>query len=263
MAKWRCLWASISLSRRLGGCSTLAALAYTWGIAHGDAYGLMRRDDVRLKVLGRRRVSPASLERAIDELIALGLLCQPRYNDDAWLHWCGWDAYQGEQVRKRTVAPRFNLICTNEKRGNFRAVAEKSAKTKTKTKTKTAAPPTPPNGPPSSEEKTLGRLMEAVVAIWPGAGAVFYQGYTDLEDEYGIDFIWECWKAALESGQTKASVRYLEAIARRCKAEGKKPGQKEDLHGENRRDAQAGRGPGGSPGESARRLVEQRERMWA
>jgi len=94
---------------------------------------------------------------------------------------------------------------------------------------KETTPPTPPTGPSPPEERTGSRLMQAVVAIWPGAGAVFYEGYTNLEDEYGPDFIWDCWRAALESGQTKPSVRYLEAIARRCKAEGREPNERQEL----------------------------------
>ena len=89
----------------------------------------------------------------------------------------------------------------------------------------TLPPQPPPNGPPSL-------LMQAVMAIWPGAGAVYFQGYTDLEEEYGPDFMWACWRAALESGQTKPSVRYLEAIARRCKAEGREPNERQELRDE-------------------------------
>jgi len=75
-----------------------------------------------------------------------------------------------------------------------------------------------------------------VMAIWPGAGAVFFQGYADLEEEYGAAFMWGCWKAALESGQTKPSVRYLDAIARRCKAEGREPLERQELEDAERED---------------------------
>jgi hypothetical protein len=92
----------------------------------------------------------------------------------------------------------------------------------------TATAKEPLHGPPPSP------LFEAVMAIWPGAGATFYQGYTDLEEEYGADFLWDCWRAALQSGQTKPSVRYLDAVARRCKAEGRMPLEKQDLRDECR-----------------------------
>ena len=85
------------------------------------------------------------------------------------------------------------------------------------------------DGPPPPEETPRSRLLEAVVARHPGAGAVFYQLYSDLEDEHGDDFMWACYRAAMESGKTDPSAKYLEAIARRCKAEGKQPGQREEL----------------------------------
>jgi hypothetical protein len=72
-------------------------------------------------------------------------------------------------------------------------------------------------------------LLEAVIARRPGAHPYYYDAYTALEEEYGVDFMWACYRAALESGKVEPSAKYLEGIARRCKAEGKTPGQKEDL----------------------------------
>jgi hypothetical protein len=68
-----------------------------------------------------------------------------------------------------------------------------------------------------------------VIARRPGAHPYYYDAYTALEDEYGTDFMWGCYKAALESGKTEPSARYLEGIARRCKAEGREPNERQEL----------------------------------
>jgi hypothetical protein len=228
MAKWRCLHETISLSRRLGRCSLLAALLYTWGIARADAHGMIRRDDCRLVILGRRQVSERQVQKAIDELIACGLLCQQTHNGDQWLHWCCWDYYQQESVRRRTTPPRFSFTCPNETGEDFRGAAEISAERR-QTKTKTKIMWDDGGDFRRDTRQAASRLMAAVVAIWPGAGATYYQGYADLIEEYGEDFMWECWQAALRAGKTRPSANYLEAIARRCLAEGRRPTERQEL----------------------------------
>jgi len=87
--------------------------------------------------------------------------------------------------------------------------------------------PTPPPQPPPNGQRSP--LLEAVIARRPGAHPYYYDAYTALEDEYGTDFMWGCYKAALESGKTEPSARYLEGIARRCKAEGREPNERQEL----------------------------------
>lgn len=244
MAKWRCLWGSIVFSRRLARCSLLANLLYRDGIAAADAWGIIRRDDVKAKLFPKRKLSDRQVESAVDELLAEGLLCQ-HGDGEVWLHWCNWDYYQGEKVRKGRGAPALVIQCPNAKRGKFRASPENSALARNTAPyididkdididndndnygaRARAKPPSP------REEKPRSRLLEAVIARHPGAHAYYYDAFTALEREYGADFIWDCYRAALESGKTDPSARYLEGIARRCKAEGKLPLDKGDLKDE-------------------------------
>jgi hypothetical protein len=246
VAKWRCLHASIVLSRRLKTLSFHDRIVYTWGIPVVDAWGIMRRDDIKAAIFPKGGSTERRVQLAIDRLIDLKLLCAHQHEGDEYIHWCKWEKYQGELIRKGRGEPAFPFTCPNEANSALqRDGARHSASPRTtrprprqdKTVT-TTTPPTPQNGPPPSP------LFQAVMAIWPGAGATFYQGYTDLEEEYGQDFLWECWKAALQSGQTKPSVRYLDAVARRCKAEGRMPLEKQEL-----RDERAEQGPDNRPTE--------------
>jgi hypothetical protein len=217
----------------------LADVIYTWGIPVSDMYGVLRRKDVKPSILPNRKgISLPAINTAIDELIVRNLLCQPEDGGESHLHWCFHDDYQGEKVRKGRGSPLFEFVCPNEKRPIVRDTARHSAaprptktetETETKTKTKTQQRQPPPPIIPPNEPSSRSLLMEAVMAIWPGAGAVFFQGYTDLEDEYGSDFMWECWRAALKAANTKPSVGYLDKIARRCKAEGREPNERQEL----------------------------------
>ena len=231
MAKWRCLHNTVSLSIALNEASAHDALFYTWGIAHTDAWGLLRQDQAKGMVFPQRSTR-AKVATAIERLIEMKKLCVQHGAGYDWLHWCHFEKYQGEITRRHRPAPPFAFICPNENGEHLRTAAitadhDRPTVPYRTVHHKTTTPPTPPVGAPSPS-----RLMQAVMAIWPGAGAVYFQGYTDLEEEYGSDFMWGCWKAALESGQTKPSVRYLEAIARRCKAEGREPNERQELRDE-------------------------------
>ena len=54
---------------------------------------------------------------------------------------------------------------------------------------------------------------------------MFWDRYVRLEEEYGSEFMWQCWLEAQDSGKPDPSVNYLEAIARKATAEGRQPGE--------------------------------------
>ena len=116
--RWKCIWNCVALSRRLGRCSFLAEIIYIRGIAVSDAHGMLRRGDVKAAILPTRKgISLTAINAAVDELLALDLLCQPGDGGEPHLHWCFHDDYQ--QPRQRTGrrgAPLCTFTCPNEKR---------------------------------------------------------------------------------------------------------------------------------------------------
>lgn len=209
------------------------ALLYTWGLACTDNWGLLRRDHVKALAFPYRS-SDAAVATGLDRLIARKKVCLQQHNGHDYVHWCFFEDFQ--DVRKRVGRPAFPFTCPNDGQIRIGGTSGKSAEVggdsvlhnndndsnsnKTTTMTTQAA-----ESPPS-------QLLQAVMARHPGSHAYLYEAYSALEDEYGQDFMWDCYRAALESGKTDPSARYLEGVARRCKAEGKMPLEREDLRDE-------------------------------
>jgi len=255
MAKWRCLHESIGRSAGLRGMSHVDALLYTWGLAQTDLWGLVRRDHLKALAFPYRSTG-RRVQDSIDRLVTRRKLCVQRQNDHIWLHWCHFEEYQGEIVRKRRGNPPFSFVCPNdpqiqtpaaERGGTRRNAAERPPHppaTDSQTRaaerggTRRNVRPTVPNqtvpnqtvpAPPTpSAVLPPSKFINAVMTQWPVAGGAFYGRYLRLEEEYGASFMWDVWLSALDSGKPAPPVNYLEAIARNAVAEGRRPGERKE-----------------------------------
>jgi len=126
MAKWRPVQGDISLSEGLSAATHHDALFYTWGILHADAHGVMKRAEAKGLVFPYRSTQ-GKVERAIDWLIEHEKLCEQEHRGRRYIHWCWWDLYQGEVIRKGRGAPLFEFFCPNENRAIQRDEARESA----------------------------------------------------------------------------------------------------------------------------------------